>query len=377
MKKITLLICGVFLFQISLLSQNYSNFRSEKDFKEYFSQNLNKLDLIEGIWSYSVTIPGVLKNGGDYVAIDAFKTVIIKANNAYEVYSINKDGIRFSNTERFFKTSSDTRYIHEIYDKGVGGGKQFKSIINFTEENIFKSDFISDGVVARKDIYLKIFPDENIINEGNKNKYERTGTGFAFSPNGYIVTCNHVINDAKDIIVRAIKNNISYEYKATIAAVDKNNDLAILRIDDNSFHGFAEIPYTIKSNTSDVGTNIYILGYPLTSTMGKELKLTDGLISSKSGYQGDITSYQISAAAQPGSSGGPLFNEYGNLIGIVNAKHIDAENATYAIKSNYLLNLIESLQPSLTFQNANLLSGKSLVEQVNLVKDFVFMIEVN
>ena len=49
------------------------------------------------------------------------------------------------------------------------------------------------------------------------------------------------------------------------------------------------------------------------SVMGKEIKITDGIISSKSGYDGDITTYQISAPIQGGNSGGPLFDDNGNF----------------------------------------------------------------
>lgn len=66
--------------------------------------------------------------------------------------------------------------------------------------------------------------------------------------------------------------------------------------------------------------------------MGDEIKLTTGVISSKTGFQGDVSLYQISAPIQPGNSGGPLFDNKGNLIGIVNAKHKGAENVGYAIK---------------------------------------------
>jgi S1-C subfamily serine protease len=75
--------------------------------------------------------------------------------------------------------------------------------------------------------------------------------------------------------------------------------------------------------------------------MGDEVKLTNGIISSKSGFQGDVTSYQITAPVQPGNSGGPLFDDKGNIIGIINAKHVGAENASYAIKASYLMNLID------------------------------------
>jgi S1-C subfamily serine protease len=110
--------------------------------------------------------------------------------------------------------------------------------------------------------------------------------------------------------------------------------------------------------------------------MGDEIKLTNGIISSKTGFQGDITSYQISAPIQPGNSGGPLFDKFGNLIGVINAKHIGAENVSYAIKVSYLKNLIDLLPTEPTLNNINVLKNLSLSDQVKQLNKFVYIIEV-
>ena len=98
--------------------------------------------------------------------------------------------------------------------------------------------------------------------------------------------------------------------------------------------------FNISPSVSDVGTSAYALGYPLRSTMGDEIKLTDGIISAKTGFQGDISTYQISVPIQPGNSGGPLFNKDGTIIGITSSGHTGAQNANYAIKTNYLYILL-------------------------------------
>jgi S1-C subfamily serine protease len=69
------------------------------------------------------------------------------------------------------------------------------------------------------------------------------------------------------------------------------------------------------------------------------VKFTDGKISSKSGYDNDATTYQISVPVQPGNSGGPLFDSKGNLVGVVNAKFTKGDNVSYAIKSPVLKTL--------------------------------------
>jgi S1-C subfamily serine protease len=227
-----------------------------------------------------------------------------------------------------------------------------------------------------KTLYIKLFPSsrDNISISNNRSA---SGTGFAITSDGLIVTNHHVINGSKSIQIKGIKGDFDKSYSAKVVIEDKNNDLAILKINDPNFSDLDTIPFTINNKTADVGSSIFVLGYPLRSTMGDEVKLTDGVISSKSGFQGDVTSYQISAPIQPGNSGGPLFDKLGNLVGIINAKHLKAENASYAIKSSYLLNLLELMNTYPKLQTVSAVSDKPLTEQVKILKKFTYIIEVN
>jgi len=203
---------------------------------------------------------------------------------------------------------------------------------------------------------------------------QSSGTGFLISNNGYITTCYHVIEGASEIKVKGVNNDFYKKYNAKVVAIDKLNDLAILKIDCRLE---TSVKYAIKWDASEVGQEVYTLGYPLKTTMGEEIKLTNGIISSKSGFQGDITTYQITAPVQPGNSGGPLFDKNGYVIGVISAKHIGAENAGYAVKTNILRNLIQSTSHSIILPPSNQLSGKSLTEQVKLARKDVLIIEVN
>ena len=202
---------------------------------------------------------------------------------------------------------------------------------------------------------------------------EWSGTGFALNE-GCIVTNYHVVENAKSIVVQGIKGDSGIEYEATVIATDKTNDLAVLKITDSRFTGFGTIPYKVKTALADVGEDVFVLGYPLTLTMGDELKLTTGVISSKTGFQGDVAQYQISAPVQPGNSGGPLFDGKGNLIGIVSSKHLGTENVGYAIKTTYLMNLVESSLSSSVIPSNNTISGQTLPGKVKSVRNFVFLI---
>jgi hypothetical protein len=215
-------------------------------------------------------------------------------------------------------------------------------------------------------IFLVLFP-FNIYAQSS-------GTGFFISNDGYIVTCFHVIENASEIYIKGINSDFTRKYISKIVATDKTNDLAILKVDCILS---SPIKYSIKWNTCDVGQEVFTLGYPLKTTMGEEVKLTNGIISSKSGFQGDITTYQITAPVQPGNSGGPLFDKNGYVIGVISAKHTGAENAGYAIKTNILKNLIQSSSSNLQISQTNQLIGKALTEQVKLAKKDVLMIETS
>ena len=204
-----------------------------------------------------------------------------------------------------------------------------------------------------------------------------SGTGFALNQ-GYIVTNYHVVESANSIFVKGIKGDIQTEFHAKVVATDKENDIAIIQIDDNNFNGFGTVPYSIKRGIADVGTHVWTIGYPLTTIMGNEIKFTDGRVSSKTGIQGSLNMYQISVPIQPGNSGGPLFDDKGNVIGITSAKlnnsAFNSENVNYAIKSSYLINVIESALTSSTIPSGSALQGLSLEQKIKLAKNFVFSI---
>lgn len=222
--------------------------------------------------------------------------------------------------------------------------------------------------------FLKMYPSASNGNINSSEKTSWSGTGFALNE-GYISTNYHVIDGAKTIKILGIDGTFDTEYEATIVASDKNNDLAILKITDSKFKGFGIIPYNIKTSVSDVGEDIFVLGYPLTSTMGDEIKLTTGVVSSKTGFQGDISLYQISAPIQPGNSGGPLFDHNGNIIGIVNAKHQGAENVGYAIKTSYLRLLLDNITSDNLLPSNNNIANLPLTGKVKSLRNFVFMIK--
>lgn len=210
--------------------------------------------------------------------------------------------------------------------------------------------------------------------EINTNKgFTSSGSGFLISPKGYFVTNYHVIEGANEVWVETNLHGKKETLQAKVELVDNNNDLAILKLDNLSN---LPIPcFGFGTKTIDVGTSVFAMGYPLLSVLGDELKITDGIISSKTGYKGNISLYQISAPIQPGNSGGALFDKSGTLVGITNAGIPDAQNVGYAIKTSYLKNLVELLPEEIDLKFSNSISDLSFTEQIKELSKFIVIIK--
>ena len=141
------------------------------------------------------------------------------------------------------------------------------------------------------------------------------------------------------------------KYDAKVEIKDKASDLAIIKIIDNNFNGINQIPYSINTGLLKIGEDVFTLGYPLINTMGESIKITSGIISSKVGYNDDLNSYQISVPIQPGNSGGPLFDLEGNIVGVINAMHLNTDNVGYAIKANVLSNILDLVEIKILSNN--------------------------
>jgi S1-C subfamily serine protease len=202
--------------------------------------------------------------------------------------------------------------------------------------------------------------------------YKGSGSGLIISEKGYVVTNYHVIDGATEIWIEINRDGIRKELNARVVIQDRNNDLAILKVDNE---GFPNPTYGFNTVTSDVGTSVFSMGYPLLSVLGDEIKVTDGIISSKSGYKGDNSTYQISAPIQPGNSGGPLFNKKGYLVGITNSGIPLAENIGYAIKVTHLQNLIKLLDDKVILPRISKLENLTFTDQIKQLSKFVTIVK--
>ena len=250
--------------------------------------------------------------------------------------------------------------------------RKSKNTTNFNQPDVL-NNFIkaTNGILPRQRISNK--------RVSSTDDWAGNGSGIIVSKSGYIITNHHVIEDADDIEVEFVLNNEVQKFNAEVVQVDKTNDLAIVKIVDINFDGVNEPPYNFKLKGSDVGTKVYAYGYPMAlSIMGKEIKVTDGMISSKTGFDGNITTYQITAPLQGGNSGGPLFDEQANLIGI-NSSGIRkdvADNVAYSIKTSYVSNLLDILPKSIDLPSSTKVQSLPLTEQIKEISKYVVMIKV-
>ena len=199
------------------------------------------------------------------------------------------------------------------------------------------------------------------------------GTGFIVSANGYVVTNYHVVRGADSV---HLQNTKGETYRAKVIYIDPTSDLAMLRINDSTFTPLKNAPYTFKGALSELGEDVYTIGYPR-----DEVVYGQGYLSSRTGYAGDTTAYQISIPVNPGNSGGPVLDSQGNVIGIISGKQTGIDGASFAIKTEALLNSIEaipadSLESELVISKKNLLGGLKRTEQVKKIQDYVYLVKV-
>ena len=171
-----------------------------------------------------------------------------------------------------------------------------------------------------------------------------SGSGFVISEDGYILTNFHVIEDSDSISVSTFSGN---NYDAKLIGYDERNDIAVLKIDAQGLR-----PVILgDSDNLNVGDEVVAIGNPLGELT---FSLTGGAISAKDRevtFSGGITMklLQTDCAINSGNSGGALFNLYGEVIGVTNAKYSSSgaeasiDNIGFAIPINSVRSIVESI----------------------------------
>lgn len=198
------------------------------------------------------------------------------------------------------------------------------------------------------------------------------GTGFLIDGKGFLVTNAHVVAGSSSVIVQ---NNKGQEFRATTVHLNPTSDIAILKIEDNDFKPQTILPYGIRKSGSDLGETLFTLGFPR-----EEIVYNEGYMSAKTGFHGDTLTCQIGVSANPGNSGGPVFNKNGEVIGIINTRQIAAQGVVFAITSKNIYRLLDEISKTDTslqkikLSPASAIKGMDRVQQIKKIEDCVYMV---
>jgi S1-C subfamily serine protease len=174
------------------------------------------------------------------------------------------------------------------------------------------------------------------------------GTCFAVSPDGFVLTNHHVVEDLSRFSVR-FENGA--EFKAEVWASNPLRDLALVRFDGPT------PAYLSLANDSSValGDEVFTLGYPASNVLGVNVKYGDGTVSALSGPGGEEGWLQVSVPVHPGSSGSPLVDGNGEVVGIIVGSIRAAsffrqtlslpQDINFAIKAHYAKSLFDEPEP--------------------------------
>jgi serine protease Do len=168
------------------------------------------------------------------------------------------------------------------------------------------------------------------------------GSGIIISPDGYVVTNNHVVEDANKVTVTLSNGNT---YEATIVGTDAQTDLAVVKIDATSLNCLHFLSDSLKQlsvldSVVAVGNALALPGGPtwtlgVVSNLGRSIELNTGVVLN------DII--QTDTAINAGNSGGPLVNMAGQIVGINVAIASNAENIGFAISTDTAVSVVQSL----------------------------------
>lgn len=196
--------------------------------------------------------------------------------------------------------------------------------------------------------------------QANTAESKSSGTGFVVSADGYIATCAHVVEDAKNIDVRIDGK----DFRGRVIAQNRKLDLAIVKIDARNLQPLA----LGDSDKVQLAERVRAFGFPLSSMLGTGLKVASGEVAGTVDHPKHGRQIQTDAPINPGNSGGPMINDSGQVIGIASSKIRSsvASSVGFAVPINELKKMLVDNGIAVPPEGpGNKLDGPTLAKQVS------------
>ena len=247
---------------------------------------------------------------------------------------------------------------------GESGGKNLEAIYSFADGDQYQfqyevtAEHVSSTEIVKGACIYNVLARDQTRSEIDQDE-EGSGTAFVVSPDGLLVTCTHVIENATEITIDIGGKS----YVAEVLEADEISDLAILKIQAGKLPRIS----LADSDAIQLGQDVRVVGFPLSRMLGTDVKATRGTISGIVQKDGQ-RQLQIDAAVNPGNSGGPVVNSYGEVVGIASAKlnGIDVSRIGFCVPANLARSLAESTGAKLPKSTlTETLTGPELVAVVS------------
>ena len=322
--------------------------KSGDNFEIYNSiiENYNKFDLETNpkVFDYCINL---YKGSGLVGLLDIDDCLYRGLTNLTEFHDINFSKIlniissyyqnRFAKTKAFALASNNTYDDEKLYELAKNYHDNIarinKRLMHDLDENIMKIATDKNNLYLAKKKHKKQTPKP----DDNKIVAASSGTGFYVSNTGHIISNHHVVEGCNTVKLTFKGKELSAE----VLAVDKMNDLAILKADLTPSK-----VYSVATEDASLLEDVIIAGYPLGKKVSAAIKTSKGSITALAGYGDNYSEFQTDAALNQGNSGGPIMDQKGNVVGVAVAnygKQSGVESFNFGIKSSTLK----------TFANAN------------------------
>jgi S1-C subfamily serine protease len=163
-------------------------------------------------------------------------------------------------------------------------------------------------------------------------KTSSSGSGFFVSKSGHVITNQHVVDSCRKVTVG---DKAESQVTADVLGADRRNDLALLLLSSMKMASAETqslirklrveiVPLAahglLRDEDVELGESVLVAGFPYGEIFSNSIKVTGGMVSANRGLGDDTGQFQIDAAVQPGNSGGPIYDENGNIVGVVVAQ---------------------------------------------------------